>query len=230
KRPFIFMNAVGLHQDVMTLLHESGHACHSFEASNLPYFQQRQVGLEFAEVASMGMELLASSYLLKDQGGFYEADDFHRARKKHLEDIILFLPYMAVVDGFQHWVYENPNQAMEPDNCDRYWAKLWNQFMVGYDWQGLEDVMATGWQRKLHIYLEPFYYVEYGLAQLGACQIWANALQDQATAVANYLSALALGGTKSLPELYQQAGAKFRFDTNVLQMIVDLLEQKIEAV
>jgi len=227
KRPFIFMNAVGIHQDVMTLLHESGHACHSFEASKLPYFQQRQVGLEFAEVASMGMELLASPYLVKEQGGFYEADDYRRARKKHLEDIILFLPYMAVVDGFQHWVYENPNQAMDSDNCDQCWAKLWNQFMLGYDWQGYEDVMVTGWHRKLHIFLEPFYYVEYGLAQLGACQVWANAGLDQAGAVDSYLNALALGGTRSLPELFGRAGAKFAFDTNTLRSIVDLIEMQI---
>jgi len=229
KRPFIFMNAVGLHGDVVTLLHESGHACHSFEASKLPYYQQRQVGLEFAEVASMGMELLSSPYLAKDEGGFYNKADIIRARKRHLEDIILFLPYMAVVDGFQHWVYENPNEALNPDNCDQQWALLWRRFKQVVDWSEFEDVMVTGWHRKLHIYLEPFYYVEYGLAQLGACQVWANALKDQAKAVADYLKALALGGTKSLPDLFAAAGAKFAFDTNTLKPLVDLLEQKITS-
>lgn len=229
KRPFIFMNAIGIHQDVMTLLHESGHACHSFEASRLPYHQQRSVGLEFGEVASMGMELLAAPYLAKDEGGFYDKVDFVRARKKHLEDIILFLPYMAVIDGFQHWVYENPDQALNPKNCDEYWAKLWQRFKKVVDWEGLEDVMVTGWQRKLHIYLEPFYYVEYGLAQLGACQVWANAMKDQSWAIENYLKALALGGTKSLPDLFATAGAQFGFGTKILKPVVELLVEKIES-
>lgn len=229
KRPFIFMNAVGLHQDVMTLVHESGHACHSFESSNLPYYQQRQVGFEFAEVASMGMELLSAPYLIKDEGGFYDKADTARARKRHLQDIVLFLPYMAVVDGFQHWVYENPNDAMNPDNCDQQWARLWNRFIPGYDWSGFEDAMTTGWHRKLHIFLEPFYYVEYGLAQMGACQVWANAMKDQANAVAHYLKALALGGTKSLPDLFATAGAKFGFDAGTLGPIVHLIEQKINS-
>lgn len=229
KRPFIFMNAVGLHGDVVTLLHESGHGCHSFEASKLPYYQQRQVGLEFAEVASMGMELLSAPYLAKTEGGFYEKADMARARKRHLEDIILFMPYMAVVDGFQHWVYENPNDSMNPDNCDKQWTQLWQRFMKVVDWSGFKNEMATGWHRKLHIYQEPFYYVEYGFAQLGACQVWANALKNQKQAVADYLSALALGGMKSLPELFAAAGGKFAFDTNTLKPIVDLLEQQIAS-
>ena len=229
KQPFIFMNAVGLHQDVITLLHESGHACHSFESSKLPLYQQRQVNMEFAEVASMAMELLSAPYLSKQEDGFYDMNDTARARKKHLEDIILFLPYMAVVDGFQHWVYENPNDALNPDNCDKQWTKIWNRFIPGYDWTGFEAALATGWHRKLHIHLEPFYYVEYGLAQLGACQVWANALKDQTKAVADYLKALALGGTQSLPDLFSAAGAKFAFDTKTLKPIIDLIEQKIKS-
>ncbi len=229
KQPFIFMNAVGLHQDVITVLHESGHAVHSFEASKLPLYQQRQVNMEFAEVASMAMELLSAPYLSKQEDGFYDKNDTARARKMHLEDIILFLPYMAVVDGFQHWVYENPNEALNPDNCDKQWSKIWNRFIPGYDWTGFEDALATGWHRKLHIHLEPFYYVEYGLAQLGACQVWANALKDQTKAVADYLKALALGGTQSLPDLFAKAGAKFAFDTNTLKPIVELIEQKIKS-
>ena len=136
---------------------------------------------------------------------------------------------MAVVDGFQHWVYENPNDALIPDNCDKQWTKIWNRFIPGYDWTGFEDAMATGWHRKLHIHLEPFYYVEYGLAQLGACQVWANALKDQSKAVADYLKALALGGTQSLPNLFAAAEAKFAFDTNTLKPIVELIEQKIKS-
>jgi oligoendopeptidase F len=229
KRPFIFMNAVGLHGDVMTLIHESGHACHSFEAGRLPYCQQRNSGLEFAEVASMGMELLAAPYFAKDAGGFYTRDEAARALVENLEKNVQFWPYMAVVDGFQHWVYENPSAAMEPANCDRQWTGLWNRFMVGIDWIGFDEVLATGWQRKLHIFLEPFYYVEYGLAQLGAAQVWANALKDQAGAVAAYKRALTLGGTKSLPELYATAGARFAFDAATLGPIVGLMEEKLAA-
>jgi oligoendopeptidase F len=229
KQPFIFMNAVGLHGDVMTLIHEGGHAVHSFESSRLPYSQQRMVGLEFAEVASMGMELLAEPYFEKAQGGFYSADEARRARTQNLEGIVLFWPYMAVVDAFQHWVYGNPDAAMEPANCDREWTELWKRFMPGADWTGFEDIVATGWQRKLHIFIEPFYYIEYGLAQMGACQVWANALKDQAGSVAAYLRALALGGTKSLPELYAAAGARFAFDAATLGSIVGLIEQRLSA-
>ncbi len=227
KLPFILMNAVGLHGDVMTLIHESGHASHNFEAQHLPWFQQRHAGLEFAEVASMGMELLAAPYFAKSAGGFYSDEDAARALTENLEKDVQFWPYMAVVDGFQHWVYENPQAAMEPANCDKQWTALWHRLMTGVDWTGFEDVVATGWQRKLHIFLVPFYYVEYGLASLGACQVWANALKDQKAAVAAYRKALALGGTKSLPELYAAAGAKFAFDAGTLGTVIKLIEEKL---
>jgi oligoendopeptidase F len=226
-QPFIFMNSVGLHDDVQTLIHEGGHAFHVYEVVKLPYIQQRQVGMEFGEVASMGMELLASPYLAADQGGFYSAQDAARARVEHLTGAVLFWPYMAVVDAFQHWVYENPQAASDPQNCDARWAELWGRFMIGVDWDGLEDEMATGWQRKLHIHTDPFYYVEYGLAQLGAFQVWRNALQDQAGAVAAYRKALSLGGTVSIFDLYAAAGAKFAFDAGTLQDAIDLAEKTI---
>lgn len=227
RRPFIFMNAVGLHDDVQTLLHEGGHSFHTFEMSGLPYIHQMQVGMEFAEVASMGMELLAAPYLAVDNGGFYSKADAARARVEHLEGNILFWPYMAVVDAFQQWVYENPDAALAPANCDAEWARQWRRFMGGVDWSGLEQYLVTGWQRKLHIHQIPFYYVEYGLAQLGAVQIWANALKDQAGAVASYRRALALGGTVTLPELYATAGAKFAFDAATLRSCVGLMEETI---
>lgn len=228
-RPFIFMNAVGLHEDVQTLLHEGGHAFHVFECAGLPYFQQKQVPLEFAEVASMGMELLSAPYLPADQGGFYTQADADRALAEHLEDMLAFWPYMAVVDAFQHWAYENPLAASDPTNCDTRWTDLWRRFMVGVNWSGYEDVLATGWQRKLHIIQVPFYYVEYGLAQLGALQIYRNAQRDQAGAVAAYRRALALGGTVTLPELYAAAGAKFAFDVKTLGEVVRLIEEKLEC-
>ncbi len=227
KRPFIFMNAVGVHDDLQTVLHESGHAFHNFERNALPFSQQRYVGMEFAEVASMSMELLASPYLAAKAGGVYSESDAARARAEHLKSNITFWPYMAVVDAFQHWVYENPKAATVPSNCDEEWAKQWRRFMKGVDWSGLEEEMKTGWHRKLHIHQAPFYYIEYGLAQLGAMQIWRNARSDQAGAVARYRHALAMGGTASLPELYAAAGAKFAFDAETLGAMVALAEKVI---
>lgn len=225
--PFIFMNAVGLHDNVQTLLHEGGHAFHVFESRGLPYVQQCDVTMEIAEVASMAMELLAAPYLTTDQGGFYTPAEAARARIEHLEGNILFWPYMAVVDAFQHWAYENPAKAVIPAECDAVWKDLTLRFMPGIDWSGLEDVLATGWQRKAHIYQVPFYYVEYGLAELGAVQIWRNALKDQAGAVASYRRALALGGTRPLPQLYEAAGARLAFDEKTLNEAVTLMETTI---
>lgn len=229
KRPFIFANSVGLHDDLQTLLHESGHAFHAFERNSLPFSPQRQVGMEFSEVASMGMELLAAPYLAAEQGGVYSRRDAARARVETLEKNIAFWPYMAVVDSFQHWVYENPERACDPEACDTEWGFQWQRFMGGIDWSGLGKEMRTGWHRKLHIHRYPFYYVEYGLAQLGATQIWANALRNQQKAVAEYRRALALGGTVSLPELYSAAGAKFAFDGQTLRDAVGLTEGTINT-
>ncbi len=224
ERPFIFMNAVGLHNDVQTLLHEGGHAFHAFETTKLPLYQRQQAPIEFCEVASMGMEHIAGRYLPESEGGFYSDADAARARVEHLESDLLFWPYMAVVDAFQHWVYTFPQDAMNPDNCDAKWGELWDRFTPGVDYSGLEDVKVTGWHRKLHIFQIPFYYVDYGIAQLGAVQVWRNSLRDQSKAVGDYLSALALGGTVTLPELFKAAGAKFAMDAATLGEAVDLIE------
>lgn len=226
--PFLFQNAVGTHEDVQTLLHETGHAFHAFESFALPYLQQHEVPLEFCEVASMGMEFLGAPYLNR-AGGFYDDADAARARVEKLATTLFFWPYMAVVDLFQHWVYENPVQAMEPANCDVQWGKLWERFMPGVDWSGLEEERVTGWHRKIHIFTSPFYYIEYGMAQLGAVQLWASALRDQKQAVSNYRRALALGYTVTLPELYRAAGAEFIFDADHLRQAVALIEQTIET-
>ncbi|MFN8448249.1 MAG: M3 family oligoendopeptidase [Anaerolineae bacterium] len=224
ERPFIFMNAVGLHNDVQTLLHEGGHAFHAFETTKLPLYQRQQAPIEFCEVASMGMEHIAGRYLPESEGGFYSDADAARARVEHLESDLLFWPYMAVVDAFQHWVYTFPQDAMNPDNCDAKWGELWDRFTPGVDYSGLEDVKVTGWHRKLHIFQIPFYYVDYGIAQLGAVQVWRNSLRDQSKAVGDYLGALALGGTVTLPELFRAAGAKFAMDAATLGEAVDLIE------
>ncbi len=226
RRPYIFMNAVGTHDDVQVLLHEAGHAFHAFESNPLPYVQQHVVPLEFCEVASMGMEYLGAPYFNK-HGGFYNDADAARARVEKLETSLFFWPYMAVVDAFQHWVYENPGLAMDPENCDAQWGELWDSYMLGVDWSDLEQERVTGWHRKLHIFTSPFYYIEYGMAQLGAVQVWANSLQNQSEAIRSYLRALALGGTAPLPTLFETAGAKFRFDVPTLQQAVDLIEATI---
>jgi len=221
QRPFIFMNAVGIHDDVQTILHEGGHAFHVFECSHLPYFFL-EVPMEFAEVASTAMELLAGRYLTIAENGFYNREQAARARIQFLEGLVLFWPYMAVVDAFQQWGYENPGDVIHPDKCDQKWEQLWDEFMPVVDWSGLEAQKMTGWQRKEHIFVEPLYYVEYGLAQLGAIQIWRNALNDQAGAVAAYRQALSLGSSVTLGQLYETAGAKFAFDAATLAQAADV--------
>ncbi len=229
KRPFIFMNGVGIHDDVQTMLHEAGHAFHAFLSFSLPYHIQQSVNTEFAEVASMSMELLSSPYLEESRGGFYSAKQAAQARIEHLTRQIHFWPYMAVVDSFQQWVYANPEAAMDPAECDTQWVKCWRRFMVGTDYSGYEDVEKTGWHRKLHIYQVPLYYIEYGLAQLGAVQVWAKSLNDPAEALKNYCAALSLGGTRSLPDLFSAAGANFSLDASTLQSAVDLMMSQIEV-
>lgn len=229
KRPFIFMNAVGLAADVRTILHESGHAFHNFERFRLPYAQQRIPGLEFAEVASMAMELLASPYLDAQPDGFYSPAEARRFRIAHLEHLLAFWPYMAVVDAFQHWAYTHEGEAMEASNCDARWLELWQRFMPGVDWSDLEEEAMTGWQRKQHIHRAPFYYVEYGLAQLGAVQVWRNSLSDPKKALQQYRYALSLGGMATLPELYKAAGARMAFDAETLGEAVRLIEDMLQS-
>ncbi len=229
QRPFIFMNAVGSEGDVRTLMHESGHAFHGFESFSLPYIQQKDYPIEFAEVASMSMELLSSPYWAAREGGYYSDEEVAYARRQHLEGILLFWPFMAVVDAFQHWVYTHVEDAMDPAQCDAQWGELFDRFIPGMDWSGLEDMKVTGWHRKLHIFQIPFYYVDYGLAQLGAVQVWRNAQSDQARAVAQYRQALALGGMAPLPDLFATAGARFAFDVPILREAVDLIESTLDT-
>jgi oligoendopeptidase F len=223
------MNAVNQRDDVRTLLHEIGHAFHGFETlDSLPYSMQRAYPIEFAEVASMAMELLAAPYLTHAYGGYFTEEEAARDRVEHLEKILFFWPYMAVVDSFQHWVYTSGDAGADPANCDAKWAELWDRFMVAADYTGLEDQKMTGWHRKHHIFRYPFYYVEYGLAQLGAVQVWANALENQTEAVAAYRRGLALGGTQNLHQLFGAAGAKFAFDAETLGNAVALIERTID--
>ena len=228
KRPFIFMNAVGTHGDVQTMLHEAGHAFHAFLSSDLPYYHHIDYPIEIAEVASMAMELLAAPNLTQANGGFYSEAESARARTEHLEGIILFWPYMACVAAFQHWVYTNHETATNPDACDDKWVELWGRFIQTEDWSGFDNELRFYWRRQGHIFQIPFYYIEYGLAQLGAVQVWANSLKDHQGALQSYQKALKLGGTKPLPELFATAGAKLAFDSNTLGEAVNLIETTLD--
>ena len=179
--------------------------------------------MEFCEVASMAMEYLAGPLLPEAAGGFYTPAEAARARLGFLEGQVLFLPYMAVVDAFQHWVYTHVDEISTQAQLDAVWEALWQRFLPDVDWRGYEDVRASGWQRKLHITQSPFYYIEYGLAQLGALQVWRNSLTDPAGALAAYRRALALGDTQPLPALFQAAGASFRFDAALLHELMSLV-------
>jgi len=225
-RPFVFMNSMNTSEDVQTILHEGGHAFHEFERAHIHFYQRGENYLpaEFAEVASIGMELIASPYTTRACGGFYTEQEAARAMIGLLEFNITFWPYMALVDAFQHWIYENPGEGSDASKCEKTWAELWDRFRPGIDYSGLEEARKTYWHRQGHIFDSPFYYVEYGLALLGAVQIWANARKDQKQAVADYRRALALGATVPLPHLFATAGAKFAFDAKTLKEAVDLME------
>ncbi|MGI8496518.1 MAG: M3 family oligoendopeptidase [Gemmatimonadaceae bacterium] len=226
-RPFIFMNAVGVPDDVNTLIHEAGHCFHAFAASPQPLIWQRGTGMEAAELASMSMELLAAPYLARPDG-YYSESDVRHAWLEHLEDILLTLAHVASVDAFQSWIYTS-GQGDDGAARDRAWVEIRQRFERVVDWSGLEPERMARWYRQPHIFVSPFYYIEYGIAQLGALQIWRDSLADQPAAVARYRRALALGGTRSLPEIYATAGAKLVFDSETMGELVALVESRIDA-
>ena len=228
KMPLIFMNAVGIDEDVRTLLHESGHAFHSFEASALPLLFQRHPGSEMAEVASMSMELLAMPFIDKDNGGYYPEEDAVRSRADLLEGIVLFFPHCASVDAFQHWIYLN-DDGRDAGARDRKWLELRRRFEgSSVDWDGLDSERVARWYQQPHFFGSPFYYIEYGIAQLGALQVWRNSLRDPQDAVRNYRGALALGATKPLPDLFKAAGARLVFDSEGMRELISVVEEELE--
>ena len=228
RRPAIFMNAAGLANDVVVTLHESGHCFHAFESFDTQdLLWQRAPGAEMAEVASMSMELLAAPYLGREFGGFYSEVDYRRARIEHLEDILTYFPHYASIDAFQHWLYTDPS-AEDPDARDEYWLGLRSRLEPGIDYGDLRDERVARWYVQLHIFEVPFYYIEYGIAQLGALQVWRNARADQVGAVAAYRKALALGSAKPLDELYRAAGIKLAFDANTMREMVTMVEEELE--
>jgi oligoendopeptidase F len=219
--PFIFMNAVGLQRDVETILHEAGHAFHALATRGEDLYAYRSAPIEFCEVASMSMELLGNEFL----EAFYSSADANRARRTHLEGIAGIFPWIATVDAFQHWIYTHPGHT-RAERSDA-WVKLMEQFGGEVDWGGCEAARASLWHRQLHIFIHPFYYIEYGIAQIGALQVWAQSKRDKARALKSYKQALELGGSRPLPELFQAAGCRFEFDGATIQPLVRLLREEL---
>jgi oligoendopeptidase F len=220
--PFIFMNAIGLQRDVETILHEAGHAFHAQATREEDLYPYRGAPIEFCEVASMAMELLGKEFLEE----FYPAAEANRARKTHLEGIIGFFPWMATVDAFQHWVYTHAGHSRAERKAA--YLQLMDRFGGEVDWTNYEEARAFSWHRQLHIFLHPFYYVEYGIAQLGALQVWANSRRDKVKALADYKTALALGGSRPLPELFAAAGCKFQFDAATIKPLIQLADSELK--
>ena len=221
--PFIFMNAASSTRDVETMLHEGGHAVHSFLSKDLELAAFKNCPSEVAELASMSMELI--SYDGQDE--FYtNKEDFNRAKEEHLEGIIKILPWIATIDKFQHWIYTNPKHTA--DERKTYWVQLSKEFGTGMvNWYGYEDIQAYSWQKQLHLYEVPFYYIEYGMAQLGALAVWKNYIADKPTALAQYKAALSLGYTKTIGDIYKTAGIEFNFTAPYIKQLMEFVKDEL---
>ncbi|MBI3460274.1 M3 family oligoendopeptidase [Candidatus Acetothermia bacterium] len=219
--PFIFMNAVGLSNDVRTMLHEAGHAFHSLAARTDRLLAYRHAPLEFCEVASMSMELLSAPYWEV----FYAKEEAKRARYEHLEGIVKLLPWIARIDAFQHWVYTHPGHAVaERENC---WVELYRRFGGIESWDGYESALRNEWHRQLHLFTGPFYYIEYGIAQLGALGLWEQSRKDAKAALQAYRRALALGGSRPLSELFAAAELPFDFGEKTISRMAKTLRAEL---
>ena len=222
--PFIFMNAAGQMSDVTTMVHEGGHAIHSFLAHPLQLSAFKEYPMEIAEVASMSMELFTMNHW---QSFFDKESDLNRAKEHQLERTITIFPWIAIIDKFQHWVYENPNHTIEQRTTT--WNEIVKEFSTdSIDYSGLADFRAVSWQRQLHLFEVPFYYIEYGIAQLGAIGMWMQYQNNPASALENYMTALSLGGTKTLPELFQAAGIEFNFSPDYVKKLMDFTNNELE--
>lgn len=215
--PFVFAGAVGRHEDLLTVLHEGGHAFHALASAGDPLIWNRGPPIEFCEVAAMGMELLAGVHLR----AFYDPDTCAVAARHQLEQLVLFLPHAAAIDAFQHWVYTRPDEAADPHARDAAWLAQHRRLCPGVDWSGLDDHRAALWQRRLHVFELPFYYIEYAIAGLGAVQLHRRALADPAAAVADLRRALALGARARLPDLFAAAGLRFGTDRGTVRAAAD---------
>lgn len=224
--PFIFMNAAGQMSDVTTMVHEGGHAIHSFLAHKLPLSSFKEYPMEIAEVASMAMELFSMDYW----DVFFDSnEELTRAKEHQLERVITIFPWIATVDKFQHWVYEHPDHT-EKERAEN-WVRILDEFSSKeIDFTGLENYRNNSWQRQLHLFEVPFYYIEYGIAQLGAIGLWKQFKQNKEAALDNYMKALSMGGTATLPKLYEAAGLKFNFSGENINQLMQFVDAEMKKV
>ena len=224
---FIFMNAAGLQRDVETMVHEAGHAFHSMLCQDDPLVAYRHSPIEFAEVASMSMELLTMPYW-KGEGSFYPSEeDYLRARRKQIEGSVSLLPWIATIDAFQHWVYKHPKHTRAERT--EHWLDMDRRFGHAVSWEGLEPFLASLWHRQLHLFGAPLYYIEYGIAQLGALGLWLRSLEEgEKTAIEAYVKSLSLGGSRPLPELFAAAGLKFDLGPETIKRLAERVERELE--
>lgn len=221
--PFIFMNAAGQMHDVTTMVHEGGHAVQSFLTHSLELNAFKEYPMEIAEVASMAMELFSMEHW---EVFFDNKEDLQRAKEHQLERTITIFPWIAIIDKFQHWVYENPNHSVDVRN--NKWMEILKKFSDNViDYSGLEKYRENAWQQQLHLFEVPFYYIEYGIAQLGAIGIWMQFKKNKQQAIDNYMNALSLGGTKTLPQLYEAAGLKFDFSPENIKILMDFVSEEM---
>lgn len=221
--PFIFMNAAGTVNDVITMMHEGGHAVHSFLSHSLPLSSFKEYPMEIAELASMSMELFSMEHW---DIFFSNKDELQRAQIDELERVISVLPWIATIDKYQHWLYTNPGHTNEQREAE--WMKILAEFSTGVtDWTGFEEYRAYFWQKQLHLYEVPFYYIEYGIAQLGAIAMWRQYRENKEQALENYKAALALGYTKTLKELYATAGIRFDFSPAYVAELGSFVKERL---
>ncbi len=221
--PFIFMNATSTMRDMTTLMHEGGHAVHNFLTMDLELNDFKSPPMEVAELASMSMELISM-----DEWPifFTEANELKRARLEQLEDIIETLPWVATIDKFQHWIYENPYHSIAERK--EMWNQVFDQFSDTItDWSGLEETKNYLWQKQLHLYEVPFYYIEYGMAQLGAIAVWRNFKKDKEKGLQGYQNALKLGNTTTIPAIYKAAGIKFDFSRDYIRELMSFVKEEL---
>ncbi len=226
RRPFIFMNAAGLHKDVETMVHEAGHAFHSMLCDTEPMLAYRHSPIEFAEVASMSMELLTMKHWGGSDSFYPNQEDFQRSQREQLKRSVLLLPWIATIDAFQQWIYANPRHTRA--QREAIWLSLDDRFGSSCSWDGIEKFRPYLWQRQLHLFTHPFYYIEYGIAQLGALQLWLISLEKgESAAVENYMAGLRLGGSKPLPELFKSAGLTFDFGPDMVKRLADRVQVEL---
>ena len=216
--PFIFMNAAGLQGDLETMIHEAGHAFHSLYCGHLELIDERDYPIEFAEVASMSMELLTQPWWDK----FYESEEADRARRAHLEGVVFLLPWIATIDSFQHWIYANPGHSKE--ERAEVWLSIRDKFGSDMDWTGHTDFRELSWQQQGHLFGVPFYYIEYGIAQLGSLQLWKTQMGDPQKALDDYANAMSLGNTRTLPELFSAADLELGFNEGHFMTLMGTVE------